>query len=126
MTRDVPEGRRFTTFGETLLGRELRKELVAGAQHFTPGQHRARIQGRGPDSELLGEVSYVNGMGRAVLAACVRPVGQSRWRAVGYTSAGFYTSSAPQRPQDPDAFLGAAARGALRAAEERFAQEARS
>lgn len=126
MTRDVAEGQRFTTHGETLLRRELRKEIVAGAQHFTPGQHRARIVERDSDSGLVAELSYVNGMGRAVLVACARPVGKRSWQAVGYTSAGFYTSSGPQRPRDPEAFLGETSQRELRAAEARFAREVRS
>lgn len=108
--------------GEILLGRELRSEVVAGAQHYVPGQHAAKVTGRGADSELLAELSYVDGMGRAVLAACVKPIG-GRWACVGYAAAGHHTRTGPHWVGRSEGFVGEVGLRRLDEAEERWRAE---
>src|SRR5205814_1643625 len=74
----------FGTIGEQLVGRTLEKEKRAGVTHFKPGQHRARVYER--DGDVIGELSYVDQMGHAVLVVCVWDEGA--WHPVGGLAAG--------------------------------------
>lgn len=58
----------FTTEGEKMLGRELKKEMKGGVPHYAPGQHYAVIVG--DDYCYHAVLSYVSAMGHAVQILC--------------------------------------------------------
>lgn len=107
----------MSTAGEQLLGRELAKEIVAGAQHYVPGQHAARVTGRGEDDELHAELTFVDGMGRAVFCECIRIPGLP-WRAIAYVTAQHYVVGGVRAA--PEDFLGDVGARYLEDAEEAF------
>lgn len=58
----------FTTEGEKMLGRPLKKHMKAGVPHFVPGQHHAEIVG--DDCCYHAVLGYVSAMGHAVQLLC--------------------------------------------------------
>lgn len=98
----------FSTPGEQLAGRELRKEKRAGLTHFVTGQHRATIEVRDGvdhfDSSIVGDVgrlTYVDVWGRLVCVLTWRDKGSEEWRATWVSTAGQETKSeAVRAPED--------------------------
>ena len=61
--------REWKTAGESLLRRELKREIRGGVPHYVTGQHAAEVEGD------VAVVSFVDAAGRATAVGCVREDG---------------------------------------------------
>ena len=99
----------FPSRGEQLAGRELEKEIVAGVEHYKPGQHEAEIVvPNGSDffsgePEQIARLTYVDQMGHACIVLCSRQDENEAWRPTWIGRAGQVTEQRAVRA--PEGFV---------------------
>lgn len=71
------EAKIFSTPGETMCQRELKKENRGTIPHFVTGQHHAEVVA--DDVALFGVLTFVNVTGMAVLVLCIKKAADKPW-----------------------------------------------
>lgn len=110
---------------ERLAGRSLEREIIAGVEHFKPGQHRATIEVRDaeeltnpPSRGDVGRVTYVDGMGHLCVVLTWRETGTDEWVPTWVGRCGMLTKHNP-RPAPEGFALSEKMLRTLREADER-------
>jgi hypothetical protein len=110
---------------ERLARRPLEREVVAGVEHFKPGQHHATIEARDAEDFFdptergdIGRVTYVDQMGHLCVVLTWRDTGSDEWRATWIGRTGMIVNEEARRA--PEGFeLSEKMLAALREADQR-------
>lgn len=110
---------------ERLARRSLEREIVAGVEHFKPGQHHATIEARDAEDFFdpsergdIGRITYVDQMGHLCVVLAWRETGSDEWVPTWIGRTGMIVSEEARRA--PDGFeLSEKMLAALREADQR-------
>lgn len=89
---------------ERLARRPLEREVVAGVEHFKPGQHHATIEARDAEDFIkpwergdIGRVTYVDRMGHLCVVLVYRETGSTEWTPTWIGRTGMIVSEEARR-----------------------------